>query len=72
VTWNAPQSAPMVTEAIHVEDIESGHIGRGPSIWRRSGLWWMGDTFTKEVLVGLIPPRLDAGVGVPGWSLLDQ
>jgi len=31
-----------------------------------------GDTFTKEVLVGLIPPRLDCGCGVPGWSLLDQ
>ena len=26
----------------------------------------MGDTFTKEGVVGLIPPRLDCGHGGPG------
>src|SRR5882724_210273 len=38
----------------------------GPSIWRRSGLWWTGDTFTKEGVVRLIPPHLDCRRGGPG------
>jgi len=32
----------------------------------------MGDTFSKEGVVGLVPPRLDCGRGVPGWFLPDQ
>jgi len=32
VTWDAPQSVPKGTEAIHVEDIERGCLGWGPSI----------------------------------------
>ena len=56
-----------MTEAIHIE----GHYKGSPQsgdlpFGEGSGLWWMGNTFTKEGVFGLITPHLDCGHEGPG------
>jgi len=49
-----------------LRDVEGGHLSQGTFHLVKSGLWWTGDTFTREGVFGLIPPCLDCRHGGPG------
>ena len=49
-----------------LRDIEGGRLGQGTFHLAKSGLWWTGDTSTKEGVFRLISSRLDCGCGGPG------